>query len=158
MERLQATLSETVPDGITVLLTITAPIRLPSKTATSLEDKIQTLLSRGKPGRDEKETIHGNRVQIRLLKDESGRAAKVIGFVHNSDSDPLLLLNMTRDLLALFARAPKLTGDGWLVLISAEGIACLDAYRYIYSQLRVAIEFKNILMVFGDGGVGMLTG
>jgi hypothetical protein len=33
IERLQATLGETVPDGTTVLLTITAPIRLPSKTA-----------------------------------------------------------------------------------------------------------------------------
>ena len=33
IERLQATLGETVPDGMTVLLTITAPIRLPSKTA-----------------------------------------------------------------------------------------------------------------------------
>src|ERR1035438_9676878 len=31
MERLQATLGETVPDGMTVSLTITAPIRLPSK-------------------------------------------------------------------------------------------------------------------------------
>lgn len=29
IERLQATLGEAVPDGITVLLTITAPIRLP---------------------------------------------------------------------------------------------------------------------------------
>ena len=41
MERLRAALGETVPDGTTVLLTITAPIRLPSKTAASLEDKIQ---------------------------------------------------------------------------------------------------------------------
>jgi hypothetical protein len=39
IERLQATCGETVPDGMTVLLTITAPIRLPSKTAASLEDK-----------------------------------------------------------------------------------------------------------------------
>jgi hypothetical protein len=41
IERLQATPGESVPDGMTVLLTITAPIRLPSKTAASLEDKIQ---------------------------------------------------------------------------------------------------------------------
>jgi hypothetical protein len=41
IERLHATLGETVPDDITLLLTITAPIRLPSKTAASLEDKIQ---------------------------------------------------------------------------------------------------------------------
>jgi hypothetical protein len=34
----------------------------------------------------------------------------------------------------------------------------LEAYRYIYSQLRMATGFKKILMVFGDGRVGMLTG
>src|SRR5713101_1635945 len=163
IERVQATLGEAVPDGMTVLLTITAPIRLPSKTAASLEDKIQTLLGRGSPGRDEKDTIHGNRVQIRLLRDGSERAPKMLGFVHNSDSDPLLLLNMTRELLELISaeagrRAPRLAGDRWLVVISAEGISCLEAYRYIYSQLRMATDFKKILMVFGDGRVGMLTG
>ena len=74
MERLQATLGETVPDGMTVLLTITAPIRVPSKTAASLEDKIQTLLGRGSPGRDEKATIHGNRVRIRLSSRSTARS------------------------------------------------------------------------------------
>jgi hypothetical protein len=162
-ERLQATLGETVPDGRTVLLTITAPIRLPSKTAASLEDQIQTLLGRGSPGRDERATIHGNRVQIRLVRDESGRAPTLIGFVHNSDSDPLLLLNMTSELLELISaeagrRAPRLAGDRWLVVTSARGSSCLEAYRYIYSQLRMATDFKKILMVFGDGRVGMLTG
>jgi hypothetical protein len=34
----------------------------------------------------------------------------------------------------------------------------LEAYRHIYSRLRMATEFKKILMVFGDGRVGMLTG
>jgi hypothetical protein len=163
IERLQAALGEIVPDGMTVLLTITAPIRLPSKTAASLEDKILTLIGRGSPGRDEKDTIHGNRVQIRLLRDESERAPKMIGFVHNSDSDPLLLLNMTRELLELISaearrRAPRPAGDRWLVVISAGVISSLEAYRYIYSQLRMATDFKKILMVFGDGRVGMLTG
>ena len=40
----------------------------------------------------------------------------------------------------------------------ARGISCLDAYRYIYSQLRITTKFKTILMVFNDGRVGMLTG
>jgi hypothetical protein len=163
IERLQATLSETVPDGMTVLLTITAPIRLPSKTAASLEAKIQTLLGRGSPGRDEKDTIHGNSVRIRLLRDESERAPKMIGFVHNSDTDPLLLLNMTRELLELVGaeagrRAPGLAGDRWLVVITARGISCLEAYRYIYSKLHMTTDFKKILMVFDDGRVGMLAG
>ena len=163
LERLQATLGEAVPDGMTVLLTITAPIRLPSKTAASLEDKIQTLLQRGSPGRDEKEMIHGNGVQIRLLRGESERAPKMVGFVHNSDSDPLLLLNMTRELLELISavagrQASSLAGDRWLVVISAGEISCLEAYRYIYSQLRMATNFERILMVFNDGRVEMLTG
>ena len=161
IQRLQASSEETVPDGLTVLLTITAPIRLPAKTAASLEEKIRTLLARGSPRRDEKDTIHGNRVRIRLLRGKSERAPKMIGFVHNSDSDPLLLFNMTRELLELISaaadrRAPKLAGDRWLVVISAGGISCFDAYRYIYSQLRMATAFKKILMVFGDGRVGML--
>jgi hypothetical protein len=163
IECLQTTLDETVPDGMTVLLTITAPIRLPSKTAASLEDKIRTVLKRRSPGRDEKATIHGNRIRIRLLKDKSERAPKMIGFVHNSDSDPVLLLNMTRESLEVISaeagdRAPRRAGDRWLVVISAVGSSCLEAYRYIYSQLRMPTGFKKILMVFGDGRIGMLKG
>lgn len=163
IDRLQATLGATAPDGMTVLLTVTAPIRLPSKTAAALEEKIQTLLGRGSPRRDERDTIHGNRVQIRISRDESGRAPRMIGFVHNSDSDPLLLLNMTRELLELSRgeagrAAATLAGDRWLVVMSARESSCLEAYRYIYSQLRMATDFKKILMVFGDGRVGLLTG
>ncbi|MGB6942375.1 MAG: hypothetical protein WBE37_08280 [Bryobacteraceae bacterium] len=160
MERLRATLSETVPDGTTVLLTITAPIHLPSKTAASLEDKIKTLIERGSPVRDV-DTIHGNCVQIRVLRDESERAPKLIGFVHNSDSDPRQVLGMARELLQLMNAeaakvAPSLAGDRWLVVISSHGISCLEAYRHIYSQLRMAAGFQKILMVFDDGGVGTL--
>jgi hypothetical protein len=163
IQHLRAALDETVPDGTTVLLTITAPIRLPSKTAAALEDKIQNLLGRRSPGRDEKDTIHGNLVHIRLLRGESERSPKMIGFVHNSDSDPLLLLNMTREVLELInAEAgrlvPRLAGDRWLVVIGAGRISCLEAYRYIYSQLRTPTDYEKILMVFGDGRVGVLTG
>ncbi len=163
MDRLQANLGEVVADGMTVLLTITAPIRLPSKTAALLEEKIRTLLARGTLGRDERDTIHGNGVRIRLLRDESARAPKLIGFVHNSDSDPVVLLNMTGEWLELVSaeagkRAPKMAGERWLVVISGRGISCLETYRHIYSQLRAPTGFKKILIVFGDGSVGILTG
>ena len=101
IERLQTTLGDTVPKDTTVLLTVTAPIRLPAKTAAALEDKILTLLGRGSTGRDAKDTIHGNRVRIRLLRAKAGQTPRVIGFVHNPDSDPLLLLNMASELLEL---------------------------------------------------------
>ena len=162
MERLRVTLDETVPNGMTVLLTITAPIRLPSKTAASLEDKIKTLLGRGFPGRDQRATIHGNQVRIRLSRDESERAPKLIGFVHNVDTDPLLLLNMTDELLELFSseagRAARKPAAGrWLVVISPRGFSRLEAYRSIFSQLRRATGDKKILIVFADGRVGTLT-
>jgi hypothetical protein len=161
IERLQAAVGETVPVGMTVVLTITAPIRLPSKTAAALEEKMPALLRRRSPGRDEKDTIHGNRVRMRLLRGESERAPRLIAFVHNSDSDPLLLLNMTHELLELARgeagrRATGLAGNRWLVVISARGSSFLEAYRYIYSQLRMATEFKRIVIVFGDGRVGTL--
>ena len=163
MERLQAALREAVPDGMTVLLAVTAPIRLASKTAATLEGKIQTLLKRKSPGRDVKDSIHENRVMIRLLRNKSRRAPILIGFVHNPDTDPLLLLNMARELLELLSaaagrRAPRPLGDRWLVVISSGGISFLEAYRTVYSQLRMATEFKKILMVFGDGRVGTLAG
>jgi hypothetical protein len=87
----------------------------------------------------------------------------MIGFVHNSDSDPLQLLNMTRELLDVISaeadsHTPKLAGDRWLVVITTEGISCLEAYRYIYSQLRMATNSKKVLMVFGDERVEMLNG
>ena len=161
IDRLQATLGETVADGTTVVLTITAPIRVPAKTAASLEDKMRTLLRRGSPGRDQKETIHGNRVRIRLLKSKSTRAPKLIGFVHNADSDPLVLLNMTGEWLELDRaeagrRAPKPADDRWLVVISDRASGCLEACRYIFSRLHTATGYKKILMAFGDGRVGIL--
>jgi hypothetical protein len=163
IESLKIALGESVPHGVTVLLTITAPIRLPSKTAALLENKIQTLLGRRSPGRDEKDTIHGNCVQIRLLRNKSERAPKMIGFVHNSDSDPLLLLNMTSELLELISTeagrlSPRLAGNRWLVVISARDPSSLEAHRYIYSQLHMATSVKKTVMVFGDGSVGILTG
>jgi len=198
MERLQANLGDSVPDGVTVLVAVTAPIRLPSKTAAALEDKIQTVVGRGAGGRDEKSTIHGNRVRIRLLRVKSGRAPKMIGFVHDSDSDPLVLLDMTSELLQVIpcppdsfsavggepaglqdarrgserlnqpstglvsgeagGRARGLAGDRWLVVICAGGSSWLEAYRYIYSQMRRTTDFQRILMVFGDGRVEVVRG
>jgi len=162
IERLQATLGETVPDGMTVLLTITAPIRLASKTAAAVEGKIQTVLGRESPSQDEKLTIHGNRVRIRVLTEASKRAPKMIGFVNNPDSDPLLLLNTTCELLELIStdvgsRPTRFAGDRWLVVISERDISFLRLYRYICSQLLRMTDLKRILMMFGDGRVEMLT-
>jgi len=46
---LQATLGDTVPDGMTVVLTITAPIRMPFENGRRWKTKYKTLLGRDRP-------------------------------------------------------------------------------------------------------------
>jgi len=83
VKRLQTKLANSIPDGRTVVTTITAPIRQDSKTSSVLEGRIQELLATGR-GRL-KTTIYGNRIQVRVLKGGAIRTAKLIGFVHNPE-------------------------------------------------------------------------
>jgi hypothetical protein len=162
VERLRATLLESVPRRTTVLVTLTAPIRLPAQTAASLEDGVRTLLGRRTPGRDVKATIHGNRAQIRVVRHETERAPTLMGFVHNPESDARSLLDMAREWLGLASAeaARKVAPQdmaSWLIVVTARGPSSLEAYRYIHSQLRLAIHYKRVLIVWGDGSVGALT-
>lgn len=82
---LQAALSDAVPDGTTVTFTITAPIRLASKTAAVLEEHIRALLARRTKQAESEQTIHGNSIRVRVVRSVETQAAKVVGFVHNPD-------------------------------------------------------------------------
>jgi hypothetical protein len=164
IRRLQAALSASVPDGTTLILTITAPIRVPSKTAAALEDNIRTYLALQSAQGEAKYTIHGNQIRVRLVKGGSRRTTKVIGFVHNPDSDPDGLFDIT---LALIERigakarngAPAgSAGDRWLVLAGDDRFSQMEIYRQVYSQLSIPTDFKTILMVLADGRIETLTG
>jgi hypothetical protein len=162
IERLQAAVAGPVPQGTTVLVTITAPIRLAAKTAAALEERIRTLLARGLSDRDRMETLYGNRVRIRLWRHDAARRPKLIGFVHNPDVDAVLLLNIVRELhdrvrAAAGAGAAIGSGDRWLVVISAAAGSAVEAYRYMYSQLRLTTPFRKVVIVFGDERVEMLA-
>lgn len=161
---LQAALSEFVPDGEAVILTVTAPIRLPSKTAAALETKVRDCLARRSAPVEAKDTICGNQIRVRLVTGVSRRMSKVIGFVHNPDSDPDVLLCLTQSLLqhigaAADKRPPeKFTGDRWLVVADEDGLSHIETYRHIYSQLSPSTGFKKILMVLAGGRVETLAG
>jgi hypothetical protein len=161
---LQTALHEFIPDGHTVILTITAPIRLPAKTAAALEDRIRACLERHSTQTEVKDTIHGNQIRLRLVKGVSRGKSKVIGFVHNPDSDPDVLLGLTQSLLqhigeAAGRPAPKrFTGHRWLVVANEDGLPHFETYRHIYSQLSIPTDFKKILIVLANGRVETLTG
>jgi hypothetical protein len=85
--RLKAALADIVPQDQTVIVTITAPIRLPAKTAAELES-----LARGG---DFSGIVHGNQVRVHRVTGVPSSAPRVIGFVHNPDSDAGVILAMT---------------------------------------------------------------
>lgn len=93
VDRLRTRLARVVPDGMTLIVTITAPIRLPAKTVVAVEDEACAALTRTSPRRDQKATIYGNRVRIRLTTRETTRTPKVIALVHNPDTDPFQFVN-----------------------------------------------------------------
>jgi hypothetical protein len=164
VRRLQARLCESVPDGKTVILTITAPIRVPAKTAAALENKIRTSLSRRSAPMEDRDTIHGNQIRVRLVKGGSRRTPKVIGFVHNPNSDPGVLLCITHSLIeCIGAKAGKGTpgrsaGDRWLVLAGEDRLSHIEPYRHACSQLSIPTDFKKVLLVLAGGRIETLTG
>jgi len=161
-QQLQAALRTIVPRGTTALVTISGPTQLRSKTVRALKRGIRTLLRPGSPERDRGYMIHGNCVQIRLLSNRSVKAPRVIGLVHDSDTDPRVVLNLTEDLLELLRaevekRVAPRAENRWLVVASAGDASYLEAYRHICSQFGSAQKLKKILVAFPDGRVEMLT-
>jgi len=154
VRRLQATLAKSVPDGKTVVVTITAPIRQDSKTSVVVEDKIRELL--GTRRAQFKATIYGNRIQVRVLKGGTSRTSGLIGFVHNPEPNPVALFDVTRSMLACIGsgKGPP-RGDRWLIVTNRDGLAPVETVRQVCSALRARTVFKRILLAEG-GGVRVL--
>jgi hypothetical protein len=161
--RLQADLSDAVPDGKVVIVTITAPIRLASKTTAILEDRIRSCLARKSAQAEITDTIHGNQIQIRVVKSGAAQSPKVIGLVHNPHPDPKLLLDMMQSVIetigaAARERAPARSAkERWLVVVDEGGFPHLETYRRIVEQLSLPTGFQKILMVFAGGRVAALA-
>lgn len=95
----QAALRESAPDGKALIVTVTAPIRLSSKTAAQLVDQIQVRLARHPVRLDVRATINGNRLRIRLVSSGSRRRPNVLGFVNNPDIDADVVLDVAQSML-----------------------------------------------------------
>lgn len=150
VRRLQATLAGFVPDGKTVVVTITAPIRQDSKTGMALQERIAKLLAAGRT--QLKATIHGNRIQVRVLRGGARRTSRVIAFVHNPDPDPSLLFNVTRSLLARMGSGKRAqNGDRPLIIANQDGLAPVETVRQVCLALGARTVFKRILLAEGGG-------
>ncbi len=85
---LKAALAGAVPEGQTVVFTITAPIRLPAKTTAALQNMVRD----GPIDAERREIVHHNEVRIRRLNGVPKHMPKVLGFVHNVESDAGVIL------------------------------------------------------------------
>jgi hypothetical protein len=82
-----------VPDGATVLVTLTAPILQPAKTVEALGAKIAALVARSTGRRDVVVDVLGNRARLRLRRPAPRAGSKLLLFVHNPDVDARQLLD-----------------------------------------------------------------
>ncbi len=77
----------TVPEGAAVVVTITAPIRLPAKTV----DEVRAWIA---SAADRSGDIHGNQVSLRWVGNAANQRPKLAGFVHNPSTDAGRLLDL----------------------------------------------------------------
>jgi len=92
---LQATLGGAVSRNAALIVTVTAPIRLPAKTVAELGRRLA-----GPLARDFDKIICGNRVRARIVRRCVPRAPKVVVFIHNPDPPPDGLLRFAEELLS----------------------------------------------------------
>lgn len=90
--RLKAALDDVVPQDQSIVFTLTAPIRLPAKTAAAIEALVRDDLD----GRDIRTTLHGNHVRLRRVAGVSAAMPRVAGFVHNQPSDGEHILDLAQ--------------------------------------------------------------
>jgi hypothetical protein len=158
---LQTALRDVVPDDRAVIVTVTAPIRLPAKTADALEKRIRDSFARGAARVDIEDTIHENAIRIRIVRSDPAQTSKVIGFVHNPGphADDILL-DSTEALLA-FRGAPadkQREPERWLIITNENAFPSVGTWRQICSQLSLPCVFKKIALMSADGRVESLTG
>jgi hypothetical protein len=90
VDGLKASLAEVVPDGQALIITVSAPIKRRARTAAALE----SLVRGGLPKAEVRTTIEDNQIRLRRVTGVPARMPRVIGFVHNPESDAGVILAM----------------------------------------------------------------
>ena len=95
---LRAFAEAAAPVGVTLIVTLSAPIRSPAKTVDDLKREMVALFAREAFLGDHSLHTHGNNVRVRLV-DHSPSQIRLIGFVHNSDAPATPILDLAEQWL-----------------------------------------------------------
>ncbi len=77
LDHLKLFVRANAPEGLTVLLTLAAPIRAPKKIAATLEREIAALLQNGGTETERSVVLHGNCAELRLVERAQDARARV---------------------------------------------------------------------------------
>ena len=91
---LQASAAEVFPEDESIVFTVTAPIKRPAKTSAALHRLLRDL-----PSGNVRQTINGNEVCARKVDAVVTGMPRVMGFVHNPESNPDLILDLVESKL-----------------------------------------------------------
>jgi hypothetical protein len=96
---LKKALHDAVPQRKTLLVTISAPIRVPSKTVLAIVVELRARLKPSSKTLDLRKEIYENQIRVRLVVSNANRQTKVLGFVLNAGPEPDALLELAESLL-----------------------------------------------------------
>jgi hypothetical protein len=145
--RLQKALTKSIPEGSTLIVTCTAPIRRDSKTSKELQAQLDLMLASGRKRLGS--TIAGNRIQARVLQGHA-QPGRLLGFIHNPEPGPEVLFSLSRAVLrSLDAGSLRPAGES-LVIRNRNGRVPVQALQYICTALRAETVFHRVL-VLEDG-------
>lgn len=89
LDSVKASVGQVLAKDQSIAFTVTAPIKLPAKTTAALQECLRQLGCEGL-----NTAINGNEIRARIIKNASRHMPRVIGFVHNSDTNADLLLTI----------------------------------------------------------------
>jgi molybdenum cofactor biosynthesis enzyme len=95
LQNIRTAIENEVPKGSVVIITITAPIKIPAKTEKEIIGEVKDILVKGKNYMDTSFTVFENKVRIRYMKSPSKQGVNFVGLVHNKDIDSTYLLNIS---------------------------------------------------------------
>jgi hypothetical protein len=99
LAELRSFVEAATPGGRAILVTLSAPVRLPARTVEDLKAGITALVAAGTRRADSSAIVHGNSVRLRLLEISAKAPTRLIGFVHHPRSAPEPLLDLAEQWL-----------------------------------------------------------
>lgn len=155
--------------GRAVIVTLGAPIKVPSQLVAALAEQLRRQLGSRATETSATETdvaldLLGNRVRYHVLRDGSAWTSPVNGFVFSGDPSPGELaaaMGALRDQITATAKRrtrQRSIGDRWLVMVGDELIADGRTYRRCLSRLSVPAAYAKILLVSAGKRVETLIG